>query len=103
MLRLQKNVSAKGPHCMVELWYFVREKKKTGPITRAQLERLALCGSVLPSDMVLLHGTEKWLRASDVQGLFSGKPPQPTKPGDKPTVVPKPTLKPQPKPQLPAI
>ena len=47
-------------------WYYVREKKKVGPISQAQLQELAARGELGTSDMVLQEGSAKWATASSV-------------------------------------
>ena len=53
-----------------------RPKTKLGPYSRAQLQRLAQSGQLLPTDMVLPAGSSKWVAASSIDGLFPRpKPP----------------------------
>jgi hypothetical protein len=56
-------------------WYYAQNKKKQGPVTRTQLQRLAASGQLGPSDMVLQEGTSKWLAAGLIPELFAGSQP----------------------------
>ncbi|MBY0524632.1 MAG: GYF domain-containing protein [Gemmataceae bacterium] len=58
-------------------WFYARNKKKLGPVTRAQLEQLAASGTLTPGDMLLEEGTRKWLVAATLPGLFPAPPPVP--------------------------
>ncbi len=74
---------------MSDTWYYVRDKKKLGPIAWDQLQQLARTGQLAPADMVLKNGSTKWQAARDVSGLVPATPvtatpvpatPVPTKP-----------------------
>ena len=58
------------PKILETAWYYVREKKKVGPISQAQLQELAVRGELGPADMVLQQGSAKWAPASSVDNLF---------------------------------
>lgn len=62
-------------------WHVARDKKKSGPFTSAQLRQMAADGRLLPTDMILKAGSQKWVPAKDVKGLFaqaaSTAPPPP--------------------------
>ncbi len=77
----------------VQNWHYTRDgKKKIGPFSFEQMKDLAKSGTLLPSDMVMKDGTDKWKPASEVQKFFpaSGSasppppllPPVPPEPGD---------------------
>src|SRR5262245_53891916 len=51
-------------------YYAVRDRKKVGPLTLAQMRDLASAGRLGPDDMVLPHGGRTWLPARQVGGLF---------------------------------
>ena len=51
-------------------WYHARNKQKVGPLSFAELYRLVSSGRLLPTDMVLQAGTQQWVPASSVRGLF---------------------------------
>jgi hypothetical protein len=57
-------------------WFYTRDQQKLGPLSSEELKQLADCGGLKPSDMVLQEGSEKWLPANSVKGLFR-KPGQP--------------------------
>jgi NAD-dependent dihydropyrimidine dehydrogenase PreA subunit len=66
-------------------WYYARNGQSVGPVTSAQLRQLAESGTLTPADMILQAGTEKWVAASKVKGLF------PTAlPSSEPTAPPAP-------------
>ena len=72
-------------------WYFVQNRRKVGPVPFAHLQRLAAAGRILPKDMIFQEGTQKWVAAISVAGLFP--PPQlPSEvvqtPGRAPVVCP---------------
>jgi hypothetical protein len=55
-------------------WYLARGTKKLGPFSTEQLKKLAAGGKLLPTDMLLQDGKQKWISPSSVEGLF---PPAP--------------------------
>ena len=57
-------------------WYYTRDQQKLGPLSSEELKQLADSGGLKPSDLVLQEGSEKWLPANSVKGLFR-KPGQP--------------------------
>jgi WD40 repeat protein len=54
----------------VSQWYYAKDRRKLGPISRAELQELAVAGRLRPADMVLSAGTRQWLPAAAVPGLF---------------------------------
>lgn len=53
-------------------WFITRDRKQRhGPFSDAQLRQLASAGKLLPSDMLLLQGSARWVAASSIDGLFS--------------------------------
>lgn len=58
-------------------WYYSRNGQSAGPFTSVQLKALADDGTLLPTDLVLRAGTQKWGRAGDVKNLFPLAPPAP--------------------------
>jgi hypothetical protein len=50
-------------------WYYVRDKKKTGPVSLLELARLASDGQLRPGDMVWQAGTIKWVSLDSVLPL----------------------------------
>src|SRR5947209_1418539 len=55
---------------MTPRWFCAKGKRKLGPLTPVELRRLAGSGTLLPDDMVLQEGTNRWARARSVAGLF---------------------------------
>jgi hypothetical protein len=51
-------------------WFYAVDRKKCGPVTREEVERLAAEGRLLPSDMVLPEGSTKWVSGGLIEGLF---------------------------------
>jgi hypothetical protein len=62
---------SQGQH---EQWYVARRREdrtfKDGPFTMQRLRRLAAQGQLVPHDMLLKEGTQRWTAASTVEGLF---------------------------------
>jgi hypothetical protein len=73
-------------------WHYSINGKKLGPISSADLKRLADTGELSPSDLVWKEGLGAWVTASNVKGLFS----QPSS-----TVTTEPAVPPIAPPQLP--
>jgi hypothetical protein len=65
---------------MPDEWFYIKEKKKLGPVTFAQLRDLASQGQLARSDMVMQGGSTKWGTAEAVAGLFPAAPAAPTVP-----------------------
>lgn len=59
-------------------WFYVRDKKKVGPVSTAQLHELAARGELRPSDMVLREGTARWMTAGSVDGVCLPPAPAPS-------------------------
>ena len=77
---------------MAITWHYSINGKKLGPISSADLKRLADTGELSPSDLVWKEGLGAWVTASNVKGLFS----QPNS-----TVTTEPAAPPIAPPQLP--
>ncbi len=77
---------------MAITWHYSINGKKLGPISSADLKRLADTGGLSPSDLVWKEGLNAWVAASNVKGLFS----QPSL-----TVTTEPAAPPIAPPQLP--
>src|SRR2546421_8359958 len=56
---------------MAEIWYYTNDGKQMGPVTTAELKRLAASGSLKPTDLVWKDGMPNWVRASSTRDLFS--------------------------------
>ena len=51
-------------------WFYIRDRKKIGPVLWTNLRDLAAGGQLRPADMVLPGGATHWLQALSVEGLF---------------------------------
>jgi ferredoxin len=56
------------------LWYYARNQQPIGPVSSPQLKALAEARVLVPADMVLKVGTQKWVSARKVKGLFPQQP-----------------------------
>ena len=61
-------VSARGAE-----WFYARDKQKLGPYSWGELRHRATTGELQAEDMVWQRGTQRWLTASTVPGLFPPK------------------------------
>jgi len=77
-------------------WYYGKENKQHGPVSAAELKRLAQQGQLRPSDLVWREGMDEWTPASKVRGLFEDAAPAP--PAGAPAAPP-----PPPKPASPGV
>ena len=53
------------------MWYINRSGKTAGPFKSEDLKQMADAGLIQPTDQVRQEGTEKWVEARKVKGLFS--------------------------------
>src|SRR5690349_15412706 len=53
-------------------WYYANGTQKLGPLSLAELQQLARSGRIQPASMVLREGSDQWLPASSVSGIFTG-------------------------------
>jgi predicted Ser/Thr protein kinase len=51
-------------------WYLARNRQKVGPLSPAEMRQMVRSGQLSPGDMVLQEGTQKWVEARSVTGLF---------------------------------
>ena len=57
---------------MASKWFFTKDGKKNfGPFSSGQLRQLAANGQLVPADMVFKEGTQKWVTANSISGLFA--------------------------------
>ncbi len=56
-------------------WYFARGNKQSGPVSSADLKRLADAGEIRPDDLVWREGLAEWALARNVRGLFADESP----------------------------
>lgn len=67
---------------MAEDWYYSIQGTRFGPVTPAEVKRLAESGQLSPTDLVWKEGLKNWVAASNVKGLFVTPPgPPPLPPG----------------------
>lgn len=72
---------------MADEWHYSSQGDRHGPVSAAELKRLADAGQLSPADLVWKEGLANWVAASSVKGLFArpaGPPPLPT--GGSPSV-----------------
>ncbi len=60
---------------MANEWYVQHGGKQYGPLTSANLKKLATDGKIVPATSVRLGSDGAWVPASRVQGLFAAAPP----------------------------
>jgi GYF domain 2 len=60
---------------MASDYYFTKDGKQYGPVSALQLRRLADTGRLQPTDRVREDGTDGWVAAAIVKGLFPTAPP----------------------------
>jgi hypothetical protein len=63
-----------------DAWFYVRDKKKVGPLPFEQLQKLAAVGHLQPLDMVFQGGHRKWTAAKEINNLFPAAPNKPAPP-----------------------
>jgi hypothetical protein len=70
-------------------WYFARGNKQMGPVSAADLLRLAVAGELSPDDLIWREGLAEWTKARNVRGLFEeeGKPAAAEESPSKPVVA----------------
>jgi hypothetical protein len=51
-------------------WYYARDNRQMGPISSAELKRLATFDELRPDDLVWREGMTEWAAARNVRGLF---------------------------------
>lgn len=60
---------------MANRWFITRDgKRRAGPFSDAQLGELASLGMLLPSDMLWLEDSTRWVPARSINGLFAHEP-----------------------------
>ncbi len=91
---------------MAIAWYYSVNSNKHGPVTSAELKRLADKGELSPADLVWKEGLTAWVAASGVKGLFANAPstlstvpPQPAIAAAPPPFAQSPSTSVSPKPQ----
>lgn len=51
-------------------WYYAKNGQQKGPVSSAELKRMAQAGEIGPDDLVFREGGTNWVAASTVAGLF---------------------------------
>jgi len=51
-------------------WYYAQDDQQLGPVSSAELRKLAASGQLAPDDLVWRDGMEDWVTARVVKGLF---------------------------------
>jgi hypothetical protein len=69
---------------MERLWFVIRKKRKHGPVSHAQLQKLASAGKLRPQDVVIQEGATAGVSAGSIPGLFPEEAPRavPTTPAE---------------------
>lgn len=62
-------------------WFVLRNNQEHGPLSSAELIALAQQGTLGPADLVRREDLPTWVRASEIQGLFSAAPQSGAVPG----------------------
>ncbi|NLE38873.1 MAG: DUF4339 domain-containing protein [Pirellulaceae bacterium] len=76
-------------------WYYAHDERQFGPVSTAELKRLADRGDLTPGDLVWRQGIPDWVEASQVKGLFHANAPAATpNPGATVPSNPGPTIQP---------
>ena len=78
--------AGRGPEEKPTRWFLARNKQRLGPYSSSQLKQLADAGNIIPADMILKEGRQKWVNAGSVRGLFTGAAPPPAPPPELPVV-----------------
>ncbi len=72
---------------MATEWYFGHNGEQRGPVSGAELKRLAVSAGLSPTDLVWKEGMDKWALASRLKGFFptvkpANHPPNPEAPDE---------------------
>ncbi|HVK07987.1 MAG TPA: GYF domain-containing protein [Gemmataceae bacterium] len=82
---------------MSQEWYYSVDGDRQGPVTAADLKKLADAGTLKPADLVWKDGMTDWAPAKSVKGLFgggsAGGSAAPAKPEEAPAAAPAPAKK----------
>jgi len=92
---------------MSSQWFYRKGTARFGPVSGAEIKKLAVAGELVETDLVRGVGMTEWVPASRIKGLFPSsvaKPAAPKKPEAKPDVKKpvKQTVAPPPLPTVPA-
>ena len=53
-----------------QLWFYAKNDEQLGPVSTAELKKLAGAGELAPDDLVWREGLDDWSPASKLKGLF---------------------------------
>jgi hypothetical protein len=90
-------------------WFIKQGEQEKGPLTSADIRKLAAAGELQPGDLVRKSDMTKWAKATAIKGLFPNEDapaPAPThaaapRPAPTPKPVPSANVKPRPRPAPP--
>jgi hypothetical protein len=68
-------------------WHYSRNGNQVGPVTAADLKRLASTGQLSPTDLIWKEGWEDWKPAAGIKGLFNDALPSTPVPPPLPVVT----------------
>lgn len=68
---------------MAGQWHYQQDGQHYGPVPAAELKRLVSAGKLAPTDLVRREGTERWVPAGQVKGLFAVPVVTPQREGDR--------------------
>ena len=59
--------------CDMMQWFYMKNGNKVGPISTAELKRLAASGELQLNDRIWREGLKNWIPAANAKGLFNSK------------------------------
>src|SRR5579884_1876512 len=68
---------ATPPEAVPVPWFYLLSGKRHGPVSEADLERLASSGQLQPTDLIWKQGMAGWVPASTVDGILPPTAPAP--------------------------
>lgn len=75
-----------------EEWHYTSNNQKFGPVSSAELKKLAATGKLKPSDLIWKDGWDDWKPADKIKGLLNLTPPP--IPRNSPSSTPRGAIKP---------
>ena len=63
---------------MAKKWYYICDRKKVGPVSLEQLQKMLLAGESKETDMVLAEGAQKWVPLSAAMEEIKARRPKPS-------------------------
>jgi hypothetical protein len=64
---------------MPDRWYYIRDKRRAGPVPLATLRRMVESGALTSGDMVFQEGTQKWVPAGAAIAVLAPAAAPPTR------------------------